>query len=309
MSSLSRDALEERLATLELLESMFCGEGEFVLRDTATRDRLQSFLSSPDEPNASSLPTAIDFRVTVPITIPTKDEPENLHLNCRLPLCDSTSLTISLAPTILLLREKHSQLSTLLADHLSTSASSPETDTILEAISFLQSSAPDFRTSSTSNPSSQSQSQSNTNEFLREWYYLPSLSTKSKRQDLVTYALSYSLTGFVTPGKPGILCVEGPAANIPLYISDIKTISWADIPPGHKKISAMHSERFTVDGGAGGGGKDPFKGLRKFDGMTEVTFDLHGSRGNRNSLGQLEEFLKGKGVGEAFGWLFPDLQQ
>ena len=91
-------------------------------------------------------------------------------------------------------------------------------------------------------------------------------------------------------------------------MSDIKTISWADIPPGHKKISAMHSERYTISGG-GDNGADPFVGLRKFEGMTEVTFDLHGARGNRNSLGQLEEFLKGRGVGEAFRWLFPDLQQ
>ena len=66
--------------------------------------------------------------------------------------------------------------------------------------------------------------------------HLPSLSTRSKRQDLVSYAASYEITGIVSAGKPGLLILEGPSANvIELYLSYIKTHSWADVPAGQRK--------------------------------------------------------------------------
>lgn len=39
------------------------------------------------------------------------------------------------------------------------------------------------------------------------------------------------------PGKPGLLCVEGPSRTIDHYMARIKSESWRDIPPGHKKVS------------------------------------------------------------------------
>lgn len=63
--------------------------------------------------------------------------------------------------------------------------------------------------------------------------HLPSLSTRSKRQDLVNYASSYDITGIVSAGKPGLLILEGPSVSaVEAYLSYIKTHSWADIPAG-----------------------------------------------------------------------------
>jgi Protein of unknown function (DUF1115) len=136
--------------------------------------------------------------------------------------------------------------------------------------------------------------------FAREWVYFPTLSTKEKRSDLRTYALEHKLTGFVTPGKPGILVVEGLEEDINRYLHEIRTISWADLPPSHKKLTLTHREKFVCDS------YDEMDSKRKFKGMEEHTFDLHGARRNHNSLVKLKEFLDDNNCHEAFGILFPE---
>jgi hypothetical protein len=71
----------------------------------------------------------------------------------------------------------------------------------------------------------------------RAYLWFPSLSTPSKRRDLVTYASRYHLTGFVLAGKPGLLCLEGRGRAFERYMSDIKNESWGDIPSYQKKVS------------------------------------------------------------------------
>lgn len=71
----------------------------------------------------------------------------------------------------------------------------------------------------------------------RAYLWFPSLSTPSKRRDLVTYASRYDLTGFVLAGKPGLLCLEGRGRAFERYMSDIKNESWGDIPSYQKKVS------------------------------------------------------------------------
>lgn len=89
-------------------------------------------------------------------------------------------------------------------------------------------------------------SQPDPDEPLERYYlWFPSLSTPSKRKDLVTYASRYDLTGFVLAGKPGLLCLEGRAGGVQAYLGDIKNESWGDIPSYQKKAS-----RGEVAGGA-----------------------------------------------------------
>ncbi|KAL9939519.1 hypothetical protein V8E36_001336 [Tilletia maclaganii] len=97
---------------------------------------------------------------------------------------------------------------------------------------------------------------------VRAWYHFPSLSSKDKRLDLVMYAAHHTppLTGFILAGKPGVAVLEAPlpgrvadqapasadvtAATIAIdaYWSKIKSQSWSDIPPGHKKVSLRLTE-------------------------------------------------------------------
>ena len=127
--------------------------------------------------------------------------------------------------------------------------------------------------------------------LVRVWFYFPSLSTREKRDDLVSMAPMYALTGFVLAGKPGVLCLEGASRDIDAYMKTIKTESWGDIPSYQKKVS----ERYREEGQAVGG--------RRFVGMQEITESLgerRGERANRGDMKALEAWLKERGLGEAF---------
>lgn len=73
----------------------------------------------------------------------------------------------------------------------------------------------------------------------------------------------------------------------------IKSISWADIPSFQKKVSERHRQILSPRLGT----------QRVFEGMIEITgmIDQGGQRGNRGEMGQVRDWLEGKGVGLAFG--------
>lgn len=126
--------------------------------------------------------------------------------------------------------------------------------------------------------------------LIRVWFYFPSISTRSKRDDFIIHAPTYGLTGFLYAGKPGLLCVEGTSKNIDDYMKFIKTESWGDIPAHHKKVSERYRES----------GNDI---ERVFGSMTEITDSVgerRGQRANRGDMKALEEWLVDKGLGKAF---------
>jgi hypothetical protein len=126
-------------------------------------------------------------------------------------------------------------------------------------------------------------------DLVRVWFYFPSISTRSKRDDFIIHAPSYHLTGFLYAGKPGLLCVEGGSQSIDDYMKWIKTESWGDIPAHHKKVSERYRE--TKDVG------------RVFTDMTEITDmvgERRGQRANRGDMKAMEEWLTERGLGEAF---------
>ncbi|KAK7433004.1 hypothetical protein QQZ08_000475 [Neonectria magnoliae] len=127
--------------------------------------------------------------------------------------------------------------------------------------------------------------------LVRVWFYFPSISTRSKRDDLVNHAPGYGLTGFLLAGKPGILCLEGGSAAIDDFMRFIKTESWGDIPSQHKKVSERYRE-------TGLGLARAFEDMRE---ITDVLGERRGERANRNDMKALEAWLGETGLGDAFG--------
>ena len=124
--------------------------------------------------------------------------------------------------------------------------------------------------------------------LVRVWFYFPSISTRSKRDDFILHAPSYHLTGFLYAGKPGLLCVEGGSQSIDDYMKFIKTESWGDIPAHHKKVSERHRDKCEK---------------RVFPDMTEITDTVgerRGQRANRGDMKAIEEWLVERGLGDAF---------
>ncbi|KAH6664356.1 hypothetical protein F5X68DRAFT_217751 [Plectosphaerella plurivora] len=125
--------------------------------------------------------------------------------------------------------------------------------------------------------------------LVRVWFYFPSISTRSKRDDFIINAPLYQLTGFLCAGKPGLLCLEGNSQKIDDYMKFIKTESWGDIPAHHKKVSERHREKDIQS--------------RVFPDMQEITDSVgerRGQRANRGDMKAMEGWLVERGLGDAF---------
>lgn len=168
----------------------------------------------------------------------------------------------------------------------------PEDEDLLGTIEHIKDAAAqqlEQAADAASKSSSQGVSSAGAGPLVRVWFYFPSISTRSKRDDFIIHAPSYQLTGFLYAGKPGLLCVEGGSQNIDDYMKFIKTESWGDIPAHHKKVSERYRETKDVD--------------RVFPDMTEITDmvgERRGQRANRGDMKAMEEWLNERGLGDAF---------
>lgn len=273
---LSPDLLESQISTLDLLLAMFPDENEYDI-STSDLDFITNIRDNGSD-GITSTPSEINLALHVSL-----DPTYSIQVNVKAPLrsiepdpSEPPSITFSLRqPTWL---DK--------ASLASLSSSLPED--IFSALDFLRDEGPSIIPATTINTAAEAKA--STGPLVRVWFYFPSLSTREKRQHMVDWAPSYSLTGFVLAGKPGLLCLEGSASDIDAYMNEIKTVSWGDIPSHQKKVS----ERYRETGP---------EVTRAFDGMIEIT-DLvgerHGARQNRGDMAAIEAWLKDKGLGDMF---------
>jgi hypothetical protein len=268
------DLLESQISTLDLLLAMFPdpSESDITPSDlsliTNIRDNGIESLTSP-------LPSEIHLSLHVSL-----DATHSIQVNITAPLQTSETEPTEPPPIAFSLRQPDWM------DKASVAAlSSSLPPDIFSALDFLR----DQGTSLIPTLPTTETKPTSTGPLVRVWFYFPSLSTREKRQHMVDWAPSYSLTGFVLAGKPGLLCLEGSASSIDAYMNEIKTVSWGDIPSYQKKVSERYRETEVVE--------------RAFGEMSEIT-DLvgerHGARQNRGDMAAVEAWLKGKGLGEMF---------
>ncbi|THZ04133.1 hypothetical protein D6C93_02622 [Aureobasidium pullulans] len=274
------DLLESQISTVDLLLAMFpevneseISPSDLTLITSIREDGAENITSTPSEINLAVHVTldathSIQVNITAPLrsTQPSPPEPPEPTFSLRQPTwLDKASL--------------------------SDLTSSLPTD-IFSALDYLRDSGPTIIPLTT--PSTTSKTEISSAPLVRVWLYFPSLSTREKRNHMVSWAPSYHLTGFVLAGKPGLLCLEGTPSNIDAYMNEIKTVSWGDIPSHQKKVS----ERYREVGEEGGNGVE-----RKFERMEEITDTVgekHGARQNRGDMAAIENWLKEKGLGEMF---------
>jgi hypothetical protein len=227
----------------------------------------------------TSTPSEINLALHVSL-----DASHSIQVNVKAPLRSTEAECLEPPPITFSLRQP------IWLDKASlASLSSNLPEDIFSALDFLRDEGVSIIPSATTK-STAAETKAFTGPLVRVWFYFPSLSTREKRQHMVDWAPSYSLTGFVLAGKPGLLCLEGSATNIDAYMNEIKTVSWGDIPSHQKKVS----ERYRETGP---------EVTRAFDGMIEIT-DLvgerHGARQNRGDMAAIEAWLKERGLGDMF---------
>ena len=102
---------------------------------------------------------------------------------------------------------------------------------------------------------------------------------------MLQWSKELCLNGFILPGKPGIICVEGLKNNCKDFNSRVRAMNWQLLKLQHEEPSLSSVEL-------------------KFENFKELIFDVHGRANNHQDLGQFREFLTGLGMENVFQVLF-----
>ncbi|KAF2125414.1 hypothetical protein P153DRAFT_299858 [Dothidotthia symphoricarpi CBS 119687] len=284
------DLVELQIGQVDLLMAMYPDEVKLDESSEALLDTLRE--GSNDDPSATfSAPPTISIPLRLPIPTSESDNAtqESLLLNLTVPFMYEGSSQPEEPPQIKVRIQQASWMSRATTSKLMDEVS--ETEDLLGTLEFIKEATAlhlkrfaDLAADKLSPDSVVDETYS----LVRVWFYFPSISTRSKRDDFVQLAPQYNLTGFLYAGKPGLLCVEGSSTSIDLYMRYIKTESWGDIPAHHKKVSERYREESAT---------------RAFSDMTEITDSVgerRGHRMNRSDMKAIEDWLVERGLGDAF---------
>ncbi|KAH8174942.1 hypothetical protein LIA77_06361 [Sarocladium implicatum] len=280
---LSHDELENQIGQVDLMLAMYPDDLTIDGSSQEILDTLRRTLEDGSAPNLNAPP-----HVLMHLSLPLEDSENSLQLEIRVPFFSfgadegQPRLQIRIQQPTWLNRTATAQLN---------AAVSEGTDDLLTTLQDIQESAAKaLDDASTSKPIAETDASGALGKSLvRVWFYFPSISTRSKRDDFIINAPYYAITGFLCAGKPGLLCLEGDSQQIDEYMRFIKTESWGDIPAHHKKVS----ERY----------REPDIPKRVFEDMQEITDmvgERRGHRGNRGDMKVIEQWLVDRGVGDAF---------
>jgi hypothetical protein len=278
------ELVELQIGQIDLLLAMY--PDEIILADDA--QRVLGILRHGDAATAQTV-LKITPNASVFLDLPIEGDsssPRTLRLDLGVPFMYDGHEPPLDPPEVKVRVQQPPWLSKIVTSHLMTSL--PEGEDLLGTIEHIRETATRFLSDSEKNTSEKDATIAESGPLVRVWFYFPSISTRSKRDDFITYAPHYHLTGFLYAGKPGLLCVEGGSQSIDDYMKFIKTESWGDIPAHHKKVSERHRERCEK---------------RVFGDMTEITDTVgerRGQRANRGDMKAVEEWLVKRGLGDAF---------
>jgi hypothetical protein len=281
---LPQSLIELQLGQIDLLLAMYPDEIQIETTSQKTVDILRSI---EDGVPTHSFTVAPSVAMLLQVVIPDADQ-NTLDLDLTFPLFYTGEKLPEDPPKVKVRTRQPSWLSKAATAELMTDF--PEDEDLLGTIEYIkEAAAQQLAQTLLVTTTSASQHVSSTGPLVRVWFYFPSISTRSKRDDFIIHAPSYQLTGFLYAGKPGLLCVEGGSQSIDDYMKFIKTESWGDIPAHHKKVSERYREIKDVK--------------RAFEDMTEITDmvgERRGQRANRGDMKAMEEWLIERGLGEAF---------
>lgn len=288
------ESAEAQMAEIELLSSMFPSLEEFEITDQLAIAELREYVEDSTNTQPSSRPQFVikqnieaatkEVIVTVSCAYPS-DYPNVLpEIAIRCPDLSRTQQA-----------QLHSDLNTYLMDNC------PGEVCMLSVVDWVRENAQLYivKSSSTSLATmKESQSPQTKETFTRLWIYSHHIYNKIKRKNILEWSKELELTGFSMPGKPGIVCVEGPRTACEEFWARVKVLTW-------KKIMIRHREDVTLDRqDADGGIVDSMESLHRFTGFEETMFNPHGNRGNHMDLGQLYQFLNDKGCRDIFQMYF-----
>ncbi|XP_053420918.1 RWD domain-containing protein 2B isoform X2 [Nycticebus coucang] len=278
---------EAQLSELDLLASMFPGENELIVNDQLALAELKACIEKRTMEGRSS---KVYFTINMNLDL-SEGTMVMFSLACILPFKYPAVLPEITVRSILLSRSQQTQLNTDLNTYLQKNCLGDVC--ILNATEWVREHGSGYvRKDISSSSITVSTVQAVDLILTRLWIYSHHIYNKCKRKNILEWAKELSLSGFSMPGKPGVVCVEGPQSACEEFWSRLRKLNW-------KRILIRHREDIPFDGT-----NDEMEKQRKFSIFEEKVFSVSGARGNHMDFGQLYQFLNAKGCGDVFQMFF-----
>lgn len=278
---------EAQLSELDLLASMFPGENELIINDQLALAELKDCVEKRTMEGRSS---KVYFTINVNLDV-SEEAMVMFSLACILPFKYPAILPEITVRSVVLSRSQQTQLNSDLTEYLQTNCLGDVC--ILNATEWVREYGCGYVSKDSSPALTPGNSVQPGDLFLtRLWIYSHHIYNKCKRKNILEWAKELSLTGFSMPGKPGVVCVEGPQSACEEFWSRLRKLNW-------KRILIRHREDIPLDGA-----NTEMEAQRKFSNFEEKVFSVNGARGNHMDFGQLYQFLNASHCGEVFQMLF-----
>ncbi|XP_053165490.1 RWD domain-containing protein 2B [Hemicordylus capensis] len=277
---------ELQLSELDLLSSMFPNEDEFKMTDQLALAELKDRV----ERCSLEMPSSkIQFILNLELEIPDGDKMP-FSLSCAFPFKYPAVLPEITVRSASLSRMQQAQLNADLIAFLKKHCAGEVC--ILSAREWVKDHATGYVSKDPLSSMTKLSVKKSEDIFTRLWIYSHHIYNKQKRKNIVDWAKELSLSGFSMPGKPGIICTEGPQSMCEEFWARIRRLSW-------QRILIRHREDIRLEGT-----EAEMEKQRKFSAFEEKIFDAHGTRGNHMDLGQLYHFLLENGCADVFQMYF-----
>ena len=218
--------LELQLSELEMLQAMFPADGELILDDVALVDDIRQWIDK-NTGSTEQLPSALSYNLKLSVS----DE-HSIDVHCSYPHDYPSSETLEVyVRSNTLSRKAQTQLNSDLQTELKNISENCELSAG-SIVAWLQEKAIGYfqdKTPEKSKLSKKSAPTATSNQFVRLWMYSHHIYSMVKRKNILDLAREYSLTGFCMPGKPGIICFEGPLSDCNEVWCIVKSWNWKKI--------------------------------------------------------------------------------
>lgn len=218
---LLRESLRKQLEEYEMLKSIYSMPGEFQTDNSYLVHDIEEFLKG----NRSMINEKLDFRIKIQIT-----ETVKMELSVMLgQLYPSHELPMFTIRTDTLNKHQETLIKRATEEFIATKVDKSE-PYIYQVMSWLQDNVDEIvKTDKPLSIVKQEEEKEHSTKLERVWIWSHHIYSKIKRQNIFKLCKNHDLSGFMWPGKPGVICMEGGMENVEEVVKSIKSWQWQKI--------------------------------------------------------------------------------
>ena len=225
---LFRECLRKQVEEYELLKSIYSKPGEFKSDNPFLVTDIEDFLSG----DRTRVHEKLDFRIKIQLTEKVKMELSivlgQLYPSHEMPMFTVRTDTLTKAQETLVKRA--------IENYIETEVDKSE-PYIYQVVSWMQDHLEDI-VAQKAEEKFIKEVENLPKKMERTWLWSHHIYSKIKRSDILKLSKNYQLSGFMWPGKPGVICLEGSAVSVQEVVKIIKSWQW-------QKLKIVKVENFV----------------------------------------------------------------